>query len=172
MELGLTTACLGISLEDVGPPAASLRGVWQRPLSIEQYDSAERHKQSNQWCRNGDDFCCSALIVFYICQLQCILTGARATSRSKQVHGSLSLSDWPGCHRMISTSSKVKSRLGNVCDRGDTADNAGRERHSKVHRILSLGAAIQICAIVKLKCTFIELYSITKQRPLRPPYFQ
>lgn len=33
MELGLTTACLGISLEDVGPPTASLRGVWQRLLS-------------------------------------------------------------------------------------------------------------------------------------------
>lgn len=58
--------------------------------ATEQYDSAERHQQSNQWCHNGDDLCCSALIVFYICQLQCILR------RSKQVHGSLSLSDWPG----------------------------------------------------------------------------
>lgn len=79
--------------------------------ATEQYDSAERHKQSNQWCHNGDDLCCSALIVFYICQLQCILTSARAISRSKQVHGSLSLSDWPGFHCMISTSSKVKNRI-------------------------------------------------------------
>lgn len=58
--------------------------------ATEQYDPAERHRQSNQWCHDGDDLCCSALIVFYIRQLQCILR------RSKQVHGSLSLSDWPG----------------------------------------------------------------------------
>lgn len=65
--------------------------------------------------------------------------------------------DWPGCHRVISSSSKVKLRACD-CDDPETRrrNREGRREQSAAHSIA--GAAIPICAIVELNCTLAELY--------------